>query len=89
MATRDDDGATVTFAARELKLPTMDWSVEDVHKVFILFKAFAKMWIETKGIQNHKQYMSMLQLLGMEVLCHWESFPLAAPSNNKEQPDHI
>ena len=37
------------------------------------------MWLETKGIPDHKQYMFMLQL-GNEGLCHWEYCPLAAPS---------
>ena len=44
------------------------------------------MWLETKGVQYCLQYMFILQLLGIEGLCQWESFPLAAPSaNDKEQ----
>ena len=45
------------------------------------------MWLETKDVWDHKQYMFSLQLLGKEGYCQWESFPLAAPNNNdKEQP---
>ena len=37
-ASDDDDAATVTFTAIELKPPTMDWSVKDVHTEFSVFK---------------------------------------------------
>ena len=37
MATREDDATTFTLQP-ELKLSTMDWSVEDVHKEFRVFK---------------------------------------------------
>ena len=64
----------------------MDWSLEDVQKELTMFKSLAKMWLETKGVPYHKHYMFILQLLGKEVLCHWKSFPINAPNNDKEQP---
>ena len=54
MATREDDTATATLAATEWKLPTMDWSVEALHKEFLLFKFLANMQLETKDVPDHK-----------------------------------
>ena len=49
-----------------------------------------KMWLETKGVPDHKQYMLILLLSGKEDLHQWESFPLATPKNtDKKQPDYI
>ena len=48
----------------------MDWSVEDVHKNFTVFKNLVKMWLDTYAVTDHKQYMFILQLLGKEGLCH-------------------
>ena len=80
----------VNLTATELRTPTMDWSVEDVHKEFILYKLLTKMWLKTKSIPDHKQNMFMLQLLGKECLSHWESFHLSTPNNDdKEQPECI
>ena len=39
-----------TLATTELKPPTIDWSVEDVHTEFAVFKTLDKIWLETKGI---------------------------------------
>ena len=41
----------------------MDWSVEDTHKEFTLFRSLAKVWLESKGIPDNK-HMLILQLLG-------------------------
>ena len=59
----------------------MDWSAENGHKDFIRFKS-SKMWLETKGVPDHKQYMFILQLVGEEGLHHWQSFPLAVLNND-------
>ena len=68
----------------------MDSLGEDVHNEFTILRTFDKMWLETMGVQDHKQHMFILQLLGKKGLCCWESFPIASPNNNdKEQPDHI
>ena len=42
MAVRDDDTAVVIMTATEFKHPIMDWSVEDVHRQFTVFKTFVK-----------------------------------------------
>ena len=68
----------------------MDWSAEDAVRNSIYFKLLPKLWLETNGVQDHKQYMFILHLLGKENLHKWESFPLDAPNNNdKDQPDHM
>ena len=68
----------------------MDWSGEDMHMEFMVFKTLTEMWLETKGVLDHKQYMFLLQLLGNKGLCYWELFPYVAPQNNDlEQPDHV
>ena len=68
----------------------MDCPAEDIHKEFTTFKSFAKMWLETDGVPDLRQYILILQLLGKEGLCYWESFPLATPNNNdKIKTDHI
>ena len=54
MSTWKDNTATVTLTATELKPPTIDWSVEVVHKEFSVFKSLAKMWLETKVVTDHK-----------------------------------
>ena len=53
----------------------MNWSVEDFYKEFTVFKMIAKIWLQTKGVPDHKQYLFILQLLGKEVLHCWEFFP--------------
>ena len=68
MAVRDDDAATVTLTATELKPSTMEWSVEDIPKEFPVFKSLAKMWLEAKGVPDQKQYMFTLQILDKESL---------------------
>ena len=71
-------------------LPMMDWSIEDIHKEFPVFKTLGKVWLETKDVPDHKQYMFIPQLLGKEDMCCWESLALTTPNNNyKEQSDHI
>ena len=55
MLTNEDDTATITLAPTELKLPMMDWSVEDINKKFMVFKILANMWLEEKGFPGHKQ----------------------------------
>ena len=77
----DDDATTVTLTATELKPSTMDQLVKDMHIKFTMFKSLTKMWQETKIVPNHKQYMFILQLLGKDGLCHWESLLLATPHN--------
>ena len=48
------------------------------------------MWLETKGMPNHKHYIFILQLLGKECLHYWESFLLMVHNDNdKEQPCHV
>ena len=86
MASRKYDAATVTLSATELKLPMMDCSVEDVYKELTVFKTPAKIWLETKGPPDHKQFIFTLQLLGKEGLYCGESLPLlvAPDSNDKE-----
>ena len=43
-----------------------------------------------KGVQDQKQCMFILQSLGKDCLCYWESFSLsAANSNDKEYQDHV
>ena len=42
MTTRDDDATTVTPAAKKLKPPTADRSVEDMHKEFTVPKPLLK-----------------------------------------------
>ena len=49
MAARDDDTAIVIPTATELKHPTMNLSVENVHKEFTVCKTLAKMWLENDG----------------------------------------
>ena len=61
----------------------MNWSVEDVQKEFTVLETIAKMWLETKGIPDHKKHMFILQQLGKECLCHWESFSQAIPLTTK------
>ena len=51
MGARKEDAVTVILIGAELKMPIMDWSVEDVHKEFTVFKTLAKMWLGTKGFQ--------------------------------------
>ena len=58
--TTEYDAATVILTAIELKFPTMDWSVEDVHKAFTVFKTLAKMWLETMGTPGKKCYVFIL-----------------------------
>ena len=55
MATREDDTAAVTLTGTELKPPMMDWSVEYVYKVFTVLKTLTIMYLETKGVPDHKQ----------------------------------
>ena len=62
-----DDAANVTLAVTELKSHMIDWPVEDVHNESMVFKTLATLWLETKGVPNHKQYRFILQLLGKEV----------------------
>ena len=38
MTSRDDDTTTGIIAATELKIQTINWSVEDVHKLFPVLK---------------------------------------------------
>ena len=89
MATRKDYTATVTLTGTRVETPIMDWSVEDMHNEYVVFETLAKIWLETKGVPDHKQYMFILQLLGKEGL-HTGNLPLAAPSNiDKKQPDCV
>ena len=55
MDTREEDVAIVTLTTTKLKTPTMDWSVKDQHKEFIVFQTLVKMWLQTKGVPDHKQ----------------------------------
>ena len=89
MVTIEDDAESVSFTTTELRPAMMDWSAEDVHKEFTIFKTLAKMWLEHKGVPDHKQYILILQLQGKEGLCQWKSFLLATNKNNKEQPDQL
>ena len=59
MSTREEETATVSLTGTDLKAPRMDWS-EDINKDFIVFKTFAKMWLEMKDVPDHKQFMFML-----------------------------
>ena len=68
MVTREDDTTTVSLVDTELKSPTNDWSAEDMHKEFMVFKTLAKMWLETEGVPDYIQCMFILQLLGKECL---------------------
>ena len=52
MATREDSATTVILTVTELKTPTMDWSVSDMHKEFPALKVLAKVWLETKGVPD-------------------------------------
>ena len=61
MATREDDAAIVTLTATELTPLTMDWSAEGMHKEFMEFKTFDKVWLETKSMSYHEQYILMMQ----------------------------
>ena len=54
----------------------MVWLIEDVHKEFIVLKTVARMWLETKGLPDYKQYMFSLQLLGRKVSATGDLFPL-------------
>ena len=50
------------------------------------------MWLETKGVPDHKEcmFILILQLLDKEGPCHQESFPLINPNkSDKVQPDHV
>ena len=88
MAPRDEDAATqanVFLTSIELKPPSMDWLVEDIHKKYQAFKTLAKIWLETSVIPDNKQYSFILQLLAKEGLCHWESPPLALSENNDKE----
>ena len=42
MATREDDTVTLTLVVTKLKPQMMDWSVEDVHKEYTVFKPMQK-----------------------------------------------
>ena len=42
VVTIEDDVATITLKATELKHSRMDWSVEEIHKEFTVFKILAK-----------------------------------------------
>ena len=43
MAVREDDIASVTLTTTELKIPTMEWSMEDIKKEFTVLKTLANM----------------------------------------------
>ena len=60
MVTREDNTATATLAGTEKNSPTMDWSVEYMHKEFMIFKTLAEMWLETMGAFDIKQNMFIL-----------------------------
>ena len=70
MTSKDDGETPVNITVTELKPPTTDWSLEDVPKEFTAFKTTAKMWLETNGIPDYKQYMCKLQLLGKAGFCN-------------------
>ena len=53
----------------------MDWAVEEVHNEFIIFRTFAKGWLETKDVPDNKHYMFILQLSGKDGLCCCKSPP--------------
>ena len=47
-----------------------------------MFKTLAKMWLEAKGISEHKQYIFILQPLGKVIATGNLSLTLAAPNNS-------
>ena len=48
------------------------------------------MWLETKDVPDHKEYVFILKLLGKEGLQQWDFLYTAAPiSNEKEWSDHV
>ena len=65
MVTRDDGAATVITTLTELKSPTMDWSEEDVYKLLTVLETLPKLWLEIKGVPDHKHYMFILQQLAV------------------------
>ena len=48
--------ANFTPVTTELKLQSVYWIVEDIHKEFKVFKTLAKIWLETTGAPDSKQY---------------------------------
>ena len=64
MDDREYDAATATLAATELKPSFMDWMADNANKEITIFKILEKMWLETKSVPDHKQYMFNLQLIG-------------------------
>ena len=57
----------------------MDCSVKALHKEFMVFKTFTKMWLETKSVPDNKQYMFILWSRGKEDLHCWELFFPCSP----------
>ena len=91
MTAREDKAANIACAAKELESFMVDWSVEDIHKEFMVFKTFSKMWLETKEVPCYIQYLLILPLLGSQRRPPpLGIFLLEAPNNNDlEQPDHV
>ena len=81
--------ATVTLVTTKLKPSLINWSEEDVHEEFMIFKTLDKMCLQMKSVPDHKKYMFILQLLGKAGLHYWESFPFVTPNKGKEQPECI
>ena len=89
MAGIDGDAPTVTLTVTEIKPATVNWPIENIHKEFTVIKTLAKMWQETKGLPDHKQYMVTLQILWQRRSMPLGIFPDFLNNNEKEKPDHV